>query len=174
MDKKWPKTVLGLAGYSGSGKTTLLSALIPLLKQRGLKVSVIKHSHHQLELDKPGKDSHQFVTAGASEVILACPHKRYHFSKQQQHDEIQEQLHWVNWQACDLVLVEGYRHSQIPKIEVHRSALNKPLLSLNDSQIIAIASTDELSSHLPKFDLNDPKAVCDFIVTYTNSEKIVK
>lgn len=174
MTRNWPKPIIALAGYSGSGKTTLLSRLIPLLKDQGLDVAVIKHSHHNLELDKPGKDSHQFVEAGADQVILACPNKRYHFSVQHQHDELDEQLKWVKWKLCDLVIVEGYRHSEVAKIEVHRKQNGKPLLHPKDQQIIAVATPDKLETDLPLLDLNKPKQISDFILAYTNKVKIVK
>ncbi|WP_220717990.1 molybdopterin-guanine dinucleotide biosynthesis protein B [Agarivorans litoreus] len=174
MNTKWPKPIIALAGYSGSGKTTLLSQLIPQLKAAGLNVAVIKHSHHAIELDKSGKDSQKFVAAGADQVILSCPHKRYHFSIQQQHDELDEQLSWINWQLCDLVIVEGYRHSEVAKIEIHRSDLGKPLLFENDKRIIAVASPNHLSTDLPLFDLNKPELIADFILAYTNNEKFVK
>ncbi|WP_406608642.1 molybdopterin-guanine dinucleotide biosynthesis protein B [Agarivorans sp. JK6] len=174
MTRNWPKPIIALAGYSGSGKTTLLSQLIPLLKAQGLSVAVIKHSHHAIELDKPGKDSHKFAEAGAEQVILSCPHKRYHFSLQQQHDDLNEQLSWINWQLCDLVIVEGYRHSAVAKIEIHRSDLGKPLLFPNDKHVIAVASPDNLNTDLPLLDLNKPKLISDFILAYTNNVKIVK
>ncbi|WP_163135022.1 molybdopterin-guanine dinucleotide biosynthesis protein B [Agarivorans sp. Alg241-V36] len=174
MAKNWPKPIIALAGYSGSGKTTLLSQLIPLLKEQGLRVVVVKHSHHKLELDKHGKDSHQFVEAGADQVILACPNKRYHFSVQQQHDELDEQLNWVNWSHCDLVIVEGYRHNNVTKIEIYRKLNAKPVLHPTDQQIIAIATPDKLETDLPLLDLNKPKQIRDFILAYTNKVKFVK
>ncbi|UPW20450.1 molybdopterin-guanine dinucleotide biosynthesis protein B [Agarivorans sp. TSD2052] len=172
MDKKWPKPVLGIAGFSGSGKTRLLSEILPLLIEKKLRVTVIKHSHHTINLDDPTKDSHKLTAAGASEVILSCPNKRYHFSQQHNHDSVEEQLNWVNWAACDLVLVEGYRHSDIPKIEVYREQLGKPLLSANDESIIAVASPNKLESSLTILDLNKPNLISEFIVNYTNNENL--
>ncbi|WP_432459352.1 MULTISPECIES: molybdopterin-guanine dinucleotide biosynthesis protein B [unclassified Agarivorans] len=166
MRQKWPKPVLGLAGYSGSGKTSLLCQLLPLLKQRDLRVSVIKHSHHEILLDKPGKDSHRLFNSGANEVILACPQQRYHFSQQHQSEQLEQQLQWVQWQQCDLVLVEGYRESNIDKIEVHRPALGKALLYPNDPNIIALSCNEALNAPLPVLDLNQASQVLDFIIDY--------
>jgi len=166
MKQTWPKPVIGFAGFSGSGKTTLISQLLPLLSQQGLAVSVLKHSHHQLELDKPGKDSQRFVRAGASEVLLACPNRRYHFSQQDDHDQLNQQLDWLNWQQCDLVLVEGYRHSNMAKIEVHRPALGKPLLYPEDNNIIAIASDQNIDCSIPYLNLNQTAQVAEFILSY--------
>ncbi len=166
MNSPWPKPVIGIAGYSGSGKTTLIRQLLSHFCQQGLTVSVVKHSHHPLELDKPGKDSHQFVSAGASEVVLACPNRRYHFSQQSDHDELEQQLSWLNWQQCDLVLVEGYRHCRFSKIEVHRQQLGKALLYPHDPDIIAVATNNKLDCPLPLLDLNQSHDIAEFILNF--------
>lgn len=159
--------VLGFAAYSGTGKTTLLAQLIPILKRRGLRIGVIKHSHHDFEIDQPGKDSHRLRAAGASPVMIVSPYRRAiitEFSKQ--HDiHLAEQLASFPKEDLDLILVEGFRHENFAKIELHRVNLGKPLLFPNDNSIIAIASDQPIAAakSIPCLDLNDTEAIADFI-----------
>ena len=116
---------LGVVGWSGSGKTTLLTALIPIFVQRGVRVSSIKHAHHELPLDKPGKDSFRHAQAGASEVILATNGGFALFSSKPA-PELPDLLRRLL--PVDLVLVEGFKNYGIPKLEVYRPSLGKPPL----------------------------------------------
>lgn len=146
--------LLGFAAYSGNGKTTLIEALIPLLVARGLKVSVIKHSHHAFEVDRPGKDSHRYLQAGATDVQMI-------FGGPTDPDlpRLQERI-----APSDLVLVEGFKNAPIPKIEVHRMAAGTRPLFPDDRRIIALVTDAPLVTTLPTFGLNDHAAVARFLV----------
>lgn len=159
--------VIGLAAYSGVGKTTLLCQLIPLLKAKGFRVGVIKHSHHDVEIDQPGKDSFRHRQAGASPVMLVSPYRRVVISEFAVPQALSLEAHLLAFPGdeVDLILVEGFRDEAFPKIELHRSVLQKPLLFTNDPSIIALASTDTaIACPLPVLDLNDAAAIADFII----------
>lgn len=160
--------VLGFAAYSGTGKTTLLKQLIPLLKAQGLKVGLIKKSHHDFEIDKPGKDSFELRQAGASPVMLTSSHRRALITEHSELRErcLAEELAYFDLDSVDLVLVEGYKDESFPKIELHRSSLGKPLLFPQDPAIIAIACDGllPLQVNIPLFDLNEPEAIAQFII----------
>ena len=160
--------IVGFAGYSGSGKTTLLEKLIPALKERGLRVSVVKHAHHRFDIDQPGKDSYRHREAGAFEVVVASNHRLALIREFEQpvelsvHQLIAELSPDVDW-----VLVEGFKHSGLLKIEVWRAASGKPVRYLDDDCVVAIAtdSADQLPEPTlcPVLDLNDAGAVADFL-----------
>lgn len=160
--------LLGFAAFSNTGKTTLLTKLIPELKQAGLKVAVIKHSHHDFEVDQPGKDSYRLRKAGATPVMLVSPFRRMVITEFPEPDEISlgDQLSMFADNNLDLILVEGFRHEAFPKIELHRPDLGKPLLYPSDSNIIAIASDQPLitPASLPCLDLNDTDSIAQFIL----------
>lgn len=168
--------ILGVSAWSGSGKTTLLTELIPRLKSAGLRLTVIKHGHHNIELDKPGKDTYRFREAGADQVLLASRKRMAIMQecKTQREPELVDVLRFVNPDCADLVLVEGFKHTAIPKIEVHRPALGKPLLYPQDQSVIALATDDlslETPSHIPKFDLNEPDQLAEFILDWVKEKK---
>ncbi len=156
--------VFGFAGYSGSGKTSLIENLIPLLTGRGLRVSLIKHTHHGFDIDRPGKDSFRFREAGAAEVLLAGGQRwaLMHELRDEGEPVLADQL--ARLAPVDLVLVEGFRNTDIPKIEVHRPAAGHPLLFEKFPNVIAIASDAPLACALPQLDLNDPAAIAAFIL----------
>ena len=159
---------LGFAAASGTGKTTLLTQLIPLLKQQSLRVGLIKYSHHNFEIDKPGKDSFRLRAAGASPVMLVSSHRRAvitEFSEPVQ-PRLAQQLQLFDKTEVDLILVEGFKAEPFPKIELHRAELNNPLLYPNDADIIAIASDTNLKLPAPlvKLDLNNPVMIAKFIL----------
>lgn len=159
--------LLGFAAASGTGKTTLLTQLIPLLKQQGLRVGLIKHSHHDFEIDKPGKDSFRLRAAGASPVMLVSSYRCAVITEFEEPVEprLMQQLHAFENMELDLILVEGFKAEPFPKIELHRAELNHPLLYPNDPDIIAVASDVELKlpSQLVKLDLNNPGMIAEFI-----------
>jgi molybdopterin-guanine dinucleotide biosynthesis adapter protein len=159
--------VFGFAGYSGSGKTTLIEKVIPLLKSLGLTVSLIKHAHHSFDIDKPGKDSYRHREAGAQEVLIASSQRwvLMHELRQKSEPSLTELL--TQFSACDLVLVEGYKFSDVPKIEIFRSEAGKPRLDAKTHNIVAVAASQPLSNDpLIQLDLNAPQTVADFIVRY--------
>lgn len=161
------RCVLGFVAMSGTGKTTLLAQLIPLLKQQGLRVGLIKHSHHDVEIDKPGKDSFRLRVAGANPVMLVSPFRRAVITEFDVPTEqcLAEQVAIFEKDNVDLILVEGFKQEAFPKIELHRSALNHPFLYPKDSEIIAVASDVELDlpNSLIQLDLNNPEMIANFI-----------
>lgn len=146
----FPVPVLGFAAYSGTGKTTLLEKLIPLLLCQGIRVALIKHSHHDIEMDEPGKDSYRLRKAGASQVILSGAKRSicFHDNSTEQAQSLQRQLSLLDSSTLDIVLVEGYRDQAFPKIEVYRQELAKPLLFPNDQSIIALVSDSTINNCL--------------------------
>jgi molybdopterin-guanine dinucleotide biosynthesis protein B len=163
-----PTPLLGLAAWSGTGKTTLLSALIPLLKARGMHIAALKHTHHSVEFDQPGKDSHTLRQAGAEQVLVAsasCSMLIRQPPTPAQEPNLQQLLTQLDHEHLDLILVEGFKHEAIPRIELHRSAVGKPLLYPQDPEIIAIAlANDEtITPTIPRLDLNNPAEVAHYI-----------
>jgi len=162
--------LLGFAAYSGTGKTTLLEKLIPLLKEQGIKVAIIKHAHHDFDIDHQGKDSYRLRKAGATDTLIAS---KYRWALIHEQEEITDEpnlfelLTHIKTATLDLILIEGFKHEAIPRIELHRSDLNKPYLYPDDSQIIAIATDLEKTNHknLTVLDINDPKQIVNFILT---------
>ena len=161
--------VVGFAGFSGSGKTTLVESLIGALKLRGLRVSVVKHAHHKFDIDHPGKDSYRHREAGAFEVVVASDQRLALIREFEQpsrltaHHLIAELYDGVDW-----VLVEGFKDSDLPKVEVWRAANGKSALYPEDPFIVAVAT--DSAAQLPQatlrpvLDLNDPDAVAQWLV----------
>ena len=162
------KPILGFAAYSGTGKTTLLRQLLPMLREKGYRVGVIKHAHHDFDIDKPGKDSYELRKAGASEMLVASA-KRWALMVETEDTGdpvLQDMLDRLDQQVLDLILVEGFKHEQLPKIELHRPAVGKPLIFPEDSNVLAIA-TDvplQVATDLPVLDINDVATLADFII----------
>jgi molybdopterin-guanine dinucleotide biosynthesis protein B len=182
--KKHTPPLLGFAAASGTGKTTLLTKLIPLLKKPGLRIGVIKHSHHNFEIDKPGKDSYQLRKAGASPIMLISNKRRAMITE---FDDIsiprlKDQLKFFDYTELDLILVEGFKAEEFPKIELHRPSLKETLIFPKDPNIIAIASDSEIkitthNSKLsneqilflrmpPVLDLNNPIVIAGFVLNH--------
>jgi len=157
--------VLGFVAKSGTGKTTLISHLIPILNERGYRVGLIKHSHHDFETDQPGKDSYRLRKAGASPVVLVSKHRRAVITELSSGEPtLEEQLHCFSNTDIDLVLVEGFKHEMFPKIELYRAELGNRLMHLRDNAIIAIASDSTIDTGLPCLDINNPEQVADYII----------
>ncbi len=160
--------VLGFSAFSGVGKTTLLCQIIPLLKQQGVRVGLIKHGHHNFDVDVPGKDSHRLRQAGASPVMIVSKHRRAIITEinSEQEPRLDDQLKFLDQSELDLVLVEGFKSEKFPKIELYRAELNHPLLYPNDPNIIAVASDYALDipAYLTLLDINQPEQVVAFIV----------
>lgn len=164
--------VLGMAAWSGTGKTTLLVTLLPLLRRQGLRIGMLKHAHHAFDIDHPGKDSYELRKAGAEQMLVASS-QRWALMTETPHTQevaLLDMLQRLDSSQLDLILVEGFRHEAFPKIELHRSALNKPLLFPEDSSIIAVASDIPLACKLPQLDLNAPASIADFIVAYCTAQ----
>jgi molybdopterin-guanine dinucleotide biosynthesis protein B len=176
--------LLGFCAYgSGIGKTTLLTSLIPVLTERGLNLSVIKHAHHTFDIDHPGKDSYRIREAGAVQTMLgsrrrwALMTEMSRISERKDDLRLAELLPHMDTSLVDLILVEGFKQEPIPKIEIFRPSLNKPLLASTDPHIIAVATDGPAQTALPQLDLNDSQAIADFVqawlVQQKNSLKIV-
>lgn len=166
--------VLGFAAYSGTGKTALLKQLIPILKDKGLRIGIIKHSHHDVELDTPGKDSYELRKAGACQTLLAGPHRWNLVTEtpSQAEASFNEILGQLDHQQLDLILVEGFRDEAIAKIELHRQDLNKPFFYPADHNIIALATDDpeSITTELTVLDLNNPALIAEFILDWLNGQ----
>jgi len=154
----------GFAGWSGSGKTTLIEQLIPHFTRRGLKVSLIKHAHHTFDVDHPGKDSYRHRQAGASEILVTSSRRwvLMHELRGAHEPSFEEQVKRIS--PCDLLLVEGFKHAPIPKLEVWRKETGEPLLHPNDPHIVAVASDASIETKLPLLDLNDADGIAAFIL----------
>ncbi|RUM53490.1 MAG: molybdopterin-guanine dinucleotide biosynthesis protein B [Methylococcus sp.] len=160
--------VLGIAAYSGTGKTTLLVRLIPLLTAKGLRIGLIKHSHHHFEVDHSGKDSFRLREAGANPVMLSSKYRRAVLTEHETPAEpmLSEQLSHLDQSGLDLVLVEGFKRETFAKIELHRPSLGKPALYPGDNSIIAVATDAKLAiaTEIPVLDLNRPELIARFIL----------
>ena len=158
--------IFGFAGFSGSGKTTLIEKLIPLLTQHEIKVSLIKHAHHTFDVDKPGKDSHRHREAGCTEVLVTSSRRWALMHELRGAPEPALAEHIRHMSPCDLLLVEGFKHEPISKIEVYRAKVGEPLLHPHDANIVAVASDRQLDTELPQFDIDDPAAIVNFILKH--------
>ncbi|BAT59259.1 molybdopterin-guanine dinucleotide biosynthesis adapter protein [Variibacter gotjawalensis] len=157
--------VIGLAGWSGAGKTTLVKKLIPVLIARGLTVSTLKHAHHAFDVDKPGKDSYEHRLAGATEVLISSDNRwaLMHELRDAPEPPITELLQKLS--PVDLVLIEGFKRGPHPKLEIHRAANGKPLLSPGDDMIVAIAADVALpEAKVPVIGLDDIQAIAEVLL----------
>ncbi len=161
--------ILGIAGYSGSGKTTLIEKLVPLLVEGGLRVSLVKHAHHEFDIDHAGKDSWRHRQAGCTEVLVSSSRRwaLMHELRGTAEPTLDELLRHIS--PCDLILVEGYKLDPIPRIEVHRTGGDRPLLFPSDPHVIAVASSEPLQTALPQFGLDDAPAITRFILDFVAS-----
>ena len=162
---------IAIAGYSGSGKTTLIEKVIPCLVMEGFKVALIKHAHHEFDVDQPGKDSWRHRHAGATEVMVTSSNRwvLMHELCGAAEPTLEEQL--KHFSPCDVVIVEGWKHHAMPKIEVHRKLSDKPLLFPEDANVVAVATDEHLATELPQFDLDDAQSVAAFIIKYLGLRK---
>lgn len=163
----------GIVGSSGSGKTTLMEKVIPLISACGLTVSVIKHTHHDVDLDRPGKDSFRHRNAGAAEVLLSSrgrwvlTHELRDAGVPDLHDLLAKLF------PCDLVLVEGYKGESIPALEVYRPANGKPPLNPVFGSIVAVATDGTIECKFPRLDLNDVEMIASFILEFASLQERV-
>ena len=167
--------VLGIAGWSGSGKTTLITKLIPLLASRGVRVATLKHAHHAFDVDQPGKDSYEHRKAGACEVIVSSARRWVQMHEVGDGPEATLAQLLARLSPCDLVLVEGFKTAQHPKMEVFRRAVGKTPLHPEDSRIIAIASDEDFpGAGIPRVDINDIEAIAEMVLARAEPlEKVI-
>ena len=161
------KPVLGIVGPSGVGKTTLLVKLIPLLKAFGLSVGLIKHSHHDFEIDQPGKDSYKLRKAGATPVLLASPYRIAWVAEGTgEEPSLSACLERFDGFDCDLILVEGFKASPYPRLLVHRAEHCKTWTQPEDDTLLAVVTDTSLQSGLIELPINDPEVVAAFVVQH--------
>ena len=169
MTKRPLKPVLGFAAFSGTGKTTLLKRLIPLLAQRGVHAGVIKHAHHNFDIDKPGKDSYELRKAGARQVLVASDRRRALITENDTvvDPKLDDLIALLDPERIDLVLVEGFKQVPFTRIELHRPSLGYPLLFPDDDSIIAVAADATLDTgDLPLLDINNAVEMTEFILSW--------
>ena len=160
--------IIGFAAYSGTGKTTLVSKVIPILRERGLRIGVIKHAHHSFVIDRPGKDSYELRKAGAQQVLIASKQRVAWVMEKEDDSEpvLREMLAQFSDQNLDLVIVEGFKHEPFTKIEVYRSSLKHALLATNDAHVIAVATDrpELIDLDVVALNLSDYEAISQFII----------
>ncbi|MBA2777648.1 molybdopterin-guanine dinucleotide biosynthesis protein B [Billgrantia kenyensis] len=162
--------LLGIAAWSGTGKTTLLEALLPRLAARGLRTAVIKHAHHGFDVDQPGKDSHRLRQAGAAPMLVAS-RARWAMMKEtpdQEEADLAQLVDVVRCQQPDLVLVEGFKAWPLPKLELHRHAVGKPLRVAEDPWVKAVASQPavEVPPGVDWLDLADLEGITEWVCAW--------
>ncbi|WP_455220351.1 molybdopterin-guanine dinucleotide biosynthesis protein MobB [Kaarinaea lacus] len=161
--------IVGFAAFSGTGKTTLLTAIIPILKRRGYRIAMVKHAHHQFEIDKPGKDSYELRKAGANQMLIAS-RKRWALMVENTDDtgdpSLQQLINQLDTTTADIILVEGFKAETFPKIELHRRAINKDCIYPSDNNIVAVASDInlDLPEQITQLDINNAEQIAEFIV----------
>ena len=164
--------VFGFAGWSGSGKTTLIEQVIPRLVARGLVVSLVKHAHHAFDLDQPGKDSYRHRQAGCSEVLVTSGVRWALLHELRGDPQMTLPAALARLSPCDLALVEGYKTAAIPKLEIWREGLQKPLLHVQDPHVVAIATdvpAQFAHGTIPAF----PLTALDEIATFVDEHSVV-
>ena len=156
--------IYGVTGWKNAGKTGLMERLVADITGRGFSVSTVKHAHHVFDVDQPGTDSHRHRLAGATEVMLASARRFALMHELRNEDEPPLQELLSRLAPVDLVLVEGYKWEAHPKIEAYRADAGHDLIAPRDAQIKAVASDTPLTLDRPVFDLNDTRAIADFIL----------
>lgn len=154
--------IVSIVGKSNSGKTTLLEKIIADLTHRGYRIATIKHNRHGFDIDHEGKDSYRHKKAGAHTTVVSSPHQLA-LVQDVDHDHSFEEIRDKFISGADIILTEGFKVNDYPKIEVFRAELKRELISSRKDGLVAVASDVKLDIDVPCLDLNDPKAVADFI-----------
>ena len=156
--------IYGVVGWKNAGKTGLMERLVTEITGRGISVSTVKHAHHSFDVDHAGKDSHRHRIAGAREVLLASRNRIALMHELRDEDEptLDELLKRLS--PVDLVLIEGYKRDAHPKVEAHRAETGNALIAPDDLTVRAVASDTPMALDRPVFDLNDTRAIADFIL----------
>ncbi len=156
--------IYGVTGWKNAGKTGLMERLVTEITARGFAVSTVKHAHHSFDVDHPGRDSYRHREAGAREVLLSSRNRVALMQELRDQDEPSLDDLLKRLSPVDLVLIEGYKRDRHPKVEAHRQEPGNPLIASDDPTIRAVASDTPLELDRPVFDLNDTKAIADFIL----------
>ncbi len=171
----FPIPVLGFAAYSGTGKTTLIKQIIKDLVVDGVVLSVIKHAHHDFDIDYPGKDSYELRKSGARQTLIASDKRRALISELPvaSEPEVGELVGSLQQSGIDLIIVEGFRDQAFPKIELHRPSMGRGAMYPNDPNMIAVATDAplEVDTRLPLLDLNDIPTIVQFIRAWLTNSK---
>lgn len=159
--------LLAISAWSGTGKTTLLEQIIPLLKAQGIRSGLIKHTHHQMDIDTPGKDSYLLRKAGADQVIVAS-NQRWALMVETPDNplSLMQLAAQMDSSTLDLVLVEGFKDEPVPKIALWRRGVKGEIKDLLDQHVIAVATDEDIELNLPILDINQPIQVADFIIQW--------
>ena len=169
------KKLIGFAAYSGTGKTTLIKLIVKLLKELNLKVSVIKHAHHDFDVDKIGKDSYEIRKSGAENMLISSANRwaLMHENTNNSELSLNDLINVLDPLDSDIILVEGFKAEKFPKIELYREEIGKALLHTSDESIIAIATDSkiETSKDIEVLDINNPQEIADYIIKYLNIAK---
>ncbi|MCT6516350.1 MULTISPECIES: molybdopterin-guanine dinucleotide biosynthesis protein MobB [Enterobacterales] len=165
--------LLGITAWSGTGKTTLLKQLIPQLRKREIRVGMIKHTHHDMDVDKPGKDSYELRKAGADQTLVASQQRWALMTETPELPELDLYYLASRFDAdkLDLILVEGFKSETIPKIALYRHINERNFNDLLDEHVIAVASDCDLSVDFPLLDINAPEAIAEFIADWLKQTK---
>lgn len=157
--------ILAIAAWSGTGKTTLLQKVIPLLKKRGIRVGLIKHTHHDVDIDTPGKDSYVLRKAGADQVIVASSQRWALMCENADTEEfdLNYLVSRMDTSKLDLVLVEGFKNEAVPKIVLWREGIKESAEALTGGHVIAVAGDGCPALHVPVLNISRPDRVADFI-----------
>ncbi|UWQ99788.1 molybdopterin-guanine dinucleotide biosynthesis protein B [Rhodobacteraceae bacterium S2214] len=159
--------IFGVTGYKNAGKTGLMERLVTEITGRGFTVSTLKHAHHSFDIDHPGKDSYRHRAAGAHQVVLSSGNRWAMMTELRDTPEPPLADLLAHMAPVDLILVEGWKRDNHPKIEAFRAAPNNPLIATDDPTIKAVASDTQLDLDRPVFDLNDTATIADFILSET-------
>lgn len=171
------KKLMGFAAYSGTGKTTLIKDIVMILKKSNYRVSVIKHAHHNFDIDQPGKDSYEIRKSGAENMLISSKNRWALLHENMNNNELTlvDLVNLLGKIKYDLILVEGFKAESFPKIELYRKEVSKDreLLSSSDKNIIAIATEKKtkLETNLPVLDINNAQNIADFIINFLNISK---
>jgi len=169
------KKVIGFAAYSGTGKTTLIKKVVKILKELNYKVSVIKHAHHDFDTDLPGKDSYEIRASGAENMLISSS-KRWaliHENNNNSELKLTDLLTILKSIDSDIILVEGFKSENFPKIELYRKEVGKELLCGSDKNIVAIATDSNINigKNIKILDINNPMQIVDYIIEYLDISK---
>ena len=169
--------LIGFAAYSGTGKTTLIKDVVMILKKSNYRVSVIKHAHHNFDIDQPGKDSYEIRKSGAENMLISSKNRWALMHENMNNNELTliDLINLLEKIKYDLILVEGFKAESFPKIELYRKEVSKDrgLLSSSDKNVVAIATEQKtkLETSLPVLDINNPQNIVDFIINFLNIKK---
>ncbi|MGM3173854.1 molybdopterin-guanine dinucleotide biosynthesis protein MobB [Dickeya lacustris] len=157
--------LLAITAHSGTGKTTLLKQLIPELHKYGIRVGIIKHTHHDMDVDKPGKDSYELRKAGANQTLVASNTRWALMTEtpEQQEPDLNFLASRMDPSALDIILVEGFKQENVAKIALYRHTFSNDISTLTDKHTLAVASDIEIALDIPCLDLNQPSQIATFI-----------